>query len=95
MMTPDRKSVKNITRRALRKCSQFYADGVHAHCTPAEHVALCWHFGAEPWDLKRSIERVKKGESLSVDHYIHVKKWMEVFPVNKFAMLDRRMSQPY
>lgn len=94
-MTPNRKSVKNITARALRKCTQFYEDGVHAWCTPAEHVALCWYFGTKPWDLAYSIERVKKGESGSGTHYIHVKKWNQVFPQNKYAILDCRMSQPY
>ena len=94
-MTPNRKTVKRITQRALRKCTQFYADGVHAWCTPAEHVVLCWYFGDEPWDLQHSLARIKKGECRPGNHYIHVKKWNDVFPVNQYACLDTRMTQPY
>jgi hypothetical protein len=94
-MTPDRKTVKNITKRALRKCSQFYADGVHAWCTPAEYLALCWHFGYQPRDYDYYFGLVKKGESHPGTHYIHVKKWTDVFPQNKYAILDCYMSRGY
>jgi len=94
MMTPNRKSIKKITERALRKCTQFYADGVHAWCTPAEFIALCWYFDSTPYDFNYSMEQVKKGKCQPGNHYIHVKKWKDVFPVNKYAILDCRMSQP-
>lgn len=95
MMTPARKSIKNITARALRKCTQFYADGVHAWCTPQEYLALCWYFDAKPRDYDYYLERVKKGECRPGTHYIHVKKWKDVFPQNKYNLCHVHMSQPY
>jgi hypothetical protein len=97
MMTPARKSVKNITTRALRKCTQFYADGVHARCTPQEYLTLCWYFDASPQDYNYYLERVKKGEGRLGNHYIHVKQWndADAFQVHKYALLDCSMSQPY
>lgn len=94
-MTPARKSIKRITKRALKKCTQFYEDGVHAWCTPQEYLALCWYFDAKPWDYEYFQGLVKKGVGGPGDHYIHVKKWVDVFPQNEYAILDCRMSKPY
>ena len=95
MMTPNRKSVVRITERALRKCTQFYEDGVHAYCTPAEFLALCWYFGTKPRGMDYYVAKVKKGDCSPGTHYLHVNKWNQVFPQNKYACLDCRMSQPY
>ena len=96
IMTPNRLSVRKITNRALKKCTKFYRDGVHAWCTPQEYVVLCWYFGSNPNDFDYYMERVKSGDSQSGTHYIHVKRWNDedVFPVNKYALLDCRMSNP-
>jgi hypothetical protein len=92
-MTPARKSIKNILERALRKCTQFYVDGVHAYCTPQEYVALCWYFNTKPRDLDIYIDRVKKGDSYPGTHYIHVKKWKDVFPKDKY-FINMHMGSP-
>ena len=91
-MTPNRKTVERITTRALRKCTQFYSDAVHAWCTPQEYIALCWYFGTKPDDYDLYLERVKQGDCNPGTHYIHVKKWTAVFPVNKYAVLDCQIS---
>jgi hypothetical protein len=95
-MLQHRKSAKRILFAALRKCSKFYKDGVHAYCTPVEHVILCAYFETETWDLKYSLEEVKKGVSRLGTHYMHVKKWSDYeFPVHRYASLHYNMSQPY
>ena len=93
-MTPNRLSVRKITKRALKKCTMFYRDGVHAWCTPQEYVALCWYFGSKPKDFDYYMERVKSGDCQSGTHYIHVKRWNDgdVFPISEYASLDYRMS---
>jgi hypothetical protein len=84
-MTPARKSIKNILERALRKCTQFSVDSVHAYCTSQEYVVLCWYFDAKPRDLDHYINLVKKGDSYPCTHYIHVKNWKGcVFPKNRY-----------
>lgn len=92
-MTPERLTVKRITTRALRKCTQFYADGIHVWCTPQEYLALCWHFDAKPRDSDYYLRLIKKGDSRPTTHYIHVKKWTDIFPQHKYSILDCRMSQ--
>ena len=92
-MTPNRKSVARITERALRKCEQFYMDGVHAYCTPAEFLALCWYFGAKPYMMDYHVNLVNRGDCRPGNHYIHVKKWDRVFPRGQWAMVDVRMDR--
>ena len=87
-MTPNRKSVARITERALRKCEQFYMDGVHAYCTPAEFLALCWYFNTKPRMMDYYVAKVKQGDSRPSNHYLHVKKWDRVYPVSKYAIPD-------
>jgi hypothetical protein len=94
-MTPKRKSITKITARALRKCTQYYADGVHAYCTPAEFLALCWHFETEPRMMDYYIDKVKKGDCSPGNHYIHVKKWDQMFPINKYACLKSNIVCSY
>ena len=88
MMTLKRKSIPKITERALRKCEQFYMDGVHAYCTPAEYLALCWYFGTKQRMMYHYEDLVKKGDSRPSNHYFHVKKWDRVFPKSEYAILD-------
>lgn len=92
-MTPKRKTIKNITARALKKCTKFYADGVHARCTPQEYIALCWYFDTNHRDYEYYLKQVKQGESRPTNHYFHIKKWKDVFPKNKYCMDDVYMSQ--
>jgi hypothetical protein len=84
MMTPNRKSVTRLTERALRKCEKFYHDGVHAFCTPAEFLALCWYFGTKPRSMDYYEAKVRKGDMSPTNHYLHVKKWTDVFPKSKY-----------
>lgn len=82
-MTPNRKSIKSLTASGLRKCTQFYRDAVHAYCTPAEYYALCLHFDYQPRDAAYYQKCLDSGVSFNGTHYIHVKKFKEVFPKNK------------
>ena len=84
MMTPNRKSVARITARALRKCEQFYHDGVHAYCTPVEFLALCWYFDTKPRLMDYYMAKIKQGDMSLGNHYLHVKQWTDVFPKSKF-----------
>lgn len=93
-MTLKRKSIPKITERALRKCTQFYQDAVHAYCTPAEFLALCWYFDTKPRGMEYYVNQVKNGDCTPGTHYLHVKKWKRVFPVDKYASLECRMCQP-
>ena len=95
MMTLKRKSIPKITERALLKCTQFYQDAVHAYCTPAEFLALCWYFDAKPRNMEYYIQKVRQGDCSPTTHYIHVKKWNRMFPKSDYAILDCCMSQPY
>ena len=94
-MKQNRNSIPKITARALRKCTQFYMDAVHAYCTPSEYLALCWHFGAKPRDIEYYAEKVKKGVGNPANHYIHVKKWKDNFPISRYACLDCCIDKEY
>ena len=94
-MTRNRKTVKNITIRALKKCTQYHKDGVHVYCTPAEFLALCWHFDTKPRMIDYYVDLVKNGICSPANHYIHVKKWDQVFPQNKYACLNLSIVSPY
>ncbi len=69
--------------------------GRRSACPPAEFLALCWYFDTKPRNMDYYVAKVKKGESSPGTHYIHVKKWKDMFPKNKYACLDCRISQPY
>jgi hypothetical protein len=90
-MTPNRKTFRKITERALKKCTKFYANGVHARCTPAEYIALCEYFGTKTHSYDFYLEKVKRGDSSPTNHYFHVKKWKDEFPVNKYAVLGSKI----
>ena len=83
-MLENRKTIKNLAMRALRKCSQFYRNGLYAYCTPAEYVALCVHFRYVPQDLGYYQKQVADGVSGNGPHYIRVNKWYDVFPKHRF-----------
>ena len=95
MLTTKRKSIKKLTASGLKKCTQFYSDGVHVCCTPSEYFALVAYFDAKPHDAEYTFAKIAKGDCSLGNHYIHVKKWNDVFPKNKYACLDTRMCMPY
>ena len=95
VMTPDRKTIQKITKRALLKCTQFYQDAVHAYCTPVEFLALCWYFDTKPRTMEYYANKVKIGDCSPGTHYIHVKKWNKMFPQNEYACLDCCISETY
>lgn len=69
-MNKTRKTVSRITNRALSKVKQFYYNGVHAYCTPAEYLCLCWYFNLEP--DKYFQDRVSDGDSRPYNVYLKV-----------------------
>ena len=82
-----------ITKRALRKCTQFYANGVHAYCTPVEFLALCQYFDYKPdaIELEYYTLKVKQGQCKPTDHYICVNKFVNLFPISDYAILHCMM----
>lgn len=69
-MNRRRKSVKRITEVALRKLKRFYKNGLHAYCTPAEYMCLCWHFETPPEQYY--IDRAAHGDSVPFNAFIKV-----------------------
>ena len=92
-MTPNRKSIAALTKSGLRKCTQFYKDGVRAYCTPAEFYALCLYFECSTIDYEYYRSFVDTGECRSSNHYFHVKKFKDEFPKD-YYYIDCYMSQP-
>ena len=95
IMTPLRKSIPNILKRALKKCEQYFRDGIVVYCTPTEFLSLCWYFDTKPRDMWYYEEQVSKGICNSAWHYLHVKKWDCEFPVNRSASLSCKMDLEY
>ena len=83
-MTPARRSVAKLTERALRKCKKFSKDEVYVRCTPAEFLALCWHFEDKPWNMAYVEQEVNFGISRTRSHYIKVQAWDKFFHQIKY-----------
>ena len=80
---------------ALKKCTKFYKDAVHADCTPAEYLELCKFFKVKPSDFDYYKDLVASGISKNGHHYIYDRNASEkvMFPVHKFAILDCNVSR--
>lgn len=82
-MKQGRKSVSKLQKSALKKCTQWSENEVHVWCTSAEYIALCYYFDAKPEEYYTN--KVKIGDCSSTTHYIHVKKFKDVFPKNEYG----------
>lgn len=77
-MTPNRKSIAALTESGLRKCTQFYKDGVHAYCTPAEYYALCLYFDTKMYLNDYYMNKIDDGDCAPSVHYFRVKDWKKI-----------------
>ena len=92
MILEKRKTYNSIVKRALKKCTKMYRNGVVAYCTPAEYVALCLHFKHPVETIKPYyINDVKKGDMFSTTHYFRVNEGIDSYPVNQWAILSHTM----
>lgn len=93
MIIEKRKTFHSIVKRALKKCTRMYINGVHCYCTPSEYVALCLYFQHPKDTIKQyHINQVKKGMIYSTPHYFRVENDVEEFPWNKWSIPYHRLE---
>lgn len=87
MIIEKRKTYCSIVKRALKKCTRMYKDGVHCYCTPSEYVALCLYFGHPEDTIKQYyIDQIKVGEMRATCHYFRVPDGIEEFQWNRWSI---------
>ncbi len=94
-MTLNRKVVPRILKRALRKCSRMYANGLYAYCTPVEYLVLSDYFQYIDYSYDYLLRKVNKGISGNVVSYFKVDNKeinLDNFPINKYTMLTVKMQ---
>lgn len=93
-MILNRKVVPKILKRALRKCSRMYANGLYAYCTPVEYLVLSNYFNHNDENIDYMNNKIKHGISGNVTCYIKVNNKLinlDEFPNNKYTMKDVNM----
>ena len=93
-MTINRKVVPELLRRALKKCSRMYENGIYAYCTPVEYLLLSDYFGH--YDTAQSTyynTKINRGISRNFTNYFRVTKDIDLrcFPISKYAMLNVKL----